>query len=430
MSTMAILDRLKNALASRAMKIVVIVLAIAIVVVVALKFHLFALLVRSRWLPEVLIGVATILIFALFFWGIPWFREWQFTRAYGSTARSDSAESPQEFRAKFVHAVRRLRELPQLAHSHDSIHALPWYLMLGDSGSGKTAALAAAGLFTPHTQPPTEGGTANCDWWVSNTMVVLDTAGRIAIPTEPGDRAEWYRLLRLIKHYRVRESVNGIIVTVAASQLASDSGEKLRRDGSVIRDRIEEAVRELGVIFPVYLLVTKCDLIEGFSEFFGAMPQRVLGEALGYVEEQLPTADADETGIEPMQRLQTGLRSIFERLDLIRLALLNSKVPDVLREPIFCFVEEVLALGQPLRAFAAPLESNDVIYHTPLFRGVFFASARREGTPISLLRRQFGVAAGTVIQGSISQQPYFLHDLFTTIFPRDRALCFVARPKR
>src|SRR6266851_9255007 len=126
MTMMAIFDRLMNALQSRT--IVAIVVVIAIAVAVALKFHLFALLVRSRWLPEVLAGVVMIVIFALIFWGIPWFREWRFMRAYGSTARADSVESPQEARAKFVHAIRRLRELPQLAHSPDAIHALPWYL--------------------------------------------------------------------------------------------------------------------------------------------------------------------------------------------------------------------------------------------------------------------------------------------------------------
>jgi len=260
---------------------------------------------------------------------------------------------------------------------------------------------------------------------------VLDTAGRFAIPTEPArDRVEWYRLLRLFKHYRVRESLNGIIVTVAADQLASQSGEKLRSDGGTIRERIEEAVRELGVIFPIYLLVTKCDLVEGFSEFFGTMPQRVLGEALGYVEEQFRIGGASQTSNEPMHRLQTGLRSTVERLHTIRLALLNSNVPEALRGSLFCFLEEVRALEQPLRAFAAPLVSEDVVYHTPLFRGVFFASAGREGAPVSLLRRQLGVALGPPPPESQSRQPYFLRDLFTTILPRDRGLCSTARSER
>jgi type VI secretion system protein ImpL len=80
-------------------------------------------------------------------------------------------------------------------------------------------------------------------------MVVLDTAGRYAIPSEPArDRAEWYRLLQLIKHYRVRESLNGIIVTVAATQLTSDSGDKLKSDGGVIRERIDQAIGQLSVI--------------------------------------------------------------------------------------------------------------------------------------------------------------------------------------
>jgi type VI secretion system protein ImpL len=160
------------------------------------------------------------------------------------------------------------------------------------------------------------------------------------------------------------------------------------------------------------------------------MPQRVLSEALGYVEEQFRTAGAGQTSTEPMQRLQVGLRSIAARLHLLRMALLSGKLPETLRGPMFCFLEEVRALEQPLRAFAAPLMSEHVVYHTPLFRGIFFSSARREGTPISVVRRQLGAAAATAVPDSMTRQPYFLHDLFATIVPRDRALGSIASPKR
>jgi type VI secretion system protein ImpL len=427
---MAILERLKNLLMAPLTKFAAIPIVLAALVVIGVRFHFFAALAHSRWLPEILAGLSIVIFIVVIVWGIPWFKEWRFMRAYEASTHPGSGESPQEFHAKFINAVRRLRQLPELAHSQDPIYALPWYLTLGSVGSGKSAELAASGLFTPHTQPSTEGGTQNCDWWISNTMVALDTAGRYTIFAEPArDRAEWYRLLRLIKHYRSREPINGIIVTISASQLLSDSGEKLRNEGGIIRERIEEAVRELGVVFPVYLLVTKCDLVEGFAEFYGAMPQRVLGDALGYTENHLQGIDSAQTVTEPIQRLQQGLNSIFERLHQMRLALLNAKLPEVLRQPIFCHLEEIRALGQPLRAFAAPLVSEDVIYHKPFFRGIFFTSAHRDGVPSSMLRGQLGVAAATSAPESKAEQAYFLRDLFATIIPRDRSLSSVASHK-
>ena len=87
-------------------------------------------------------------------------------------------------------------------------------------------------------------------------------------------------------------------------------------------------------------------------------------------------------------------------------------------------------MERPLTVFVGPLLSEDVRYHTPLFRGVFFASARHEGTPVSSMRRQMQIAEGPAAVEGKSEQPYFLRDLFETILPRDRALSTAAGPKQ
>ena len=102
---------------------------------------------------------------------------------------------------------------------------------------------------------------------------MLDTGSRyVAQADKARDRAEWYRLLRLLRRHREHEPINGLLVTVAADTLASQTEEKIRADASRLRERIEEAVRELGCEFPIYLVVTKCDQIEGFSTFFTPLP--------------------------------------------------------------------------------------------------------------------------------------------------------------
>ena len=99
------------------------------------------------------------------------------------------------------------------------------------------------------------------------------------------DRGEWYRLSRLIKHYHGAEPSSGMIVALAADYLASQPDEKLRGDAGQVRERIEEAIQELGADFPVYVLLTRCDLIEGFAEFFGVLPLRLLNQAVGWVDD-------------------------------------------------------------------------------------------------------------------------------------------------
>ena len=61
---------------------------------------------------------------------------------------------------------------------------LPWYVIIGPPGSGKSTALRNAGLKFPLEQSYGEsalkgvGGTRDCDWWFTDQAVLLDTAGR------------------------------------------------------------------------------------------------------------------------------------------------------------------------------------------------------------------------------------------------------------
>jgi type VI secretion system protein ImpL len=378
------------------------------------------------WLWVIMSLLAGTGVFAGARWGIPWLRERRFLRKEGSEYMVAGEESPEEFRAKFAKALQMLRSLPQLKGKADPLYVLPWYLLIGDTQSGKTVAVQGAGVFSPlFTPSASSGGTQNYDWWVSNAAVILDTAGRYALPVNvERDRAEWYRLLRLLHHHREREPINGVVIAVGADWLASQPDEKLRGEASKLRDRLEEAVRELGIDFPVYLLVSKCDAIEGFGEFFAQLPERVRDEVLGFVDEHAaPPRDGGGAlrGAAALDRLKAGLQSTFDRLHRFRLSILDGGPPEAMRHAIFCFPEEFRTLQRPLMAFAEPLFSEDVRYHTPQFRAVFFTSAMQGPKRLSLLRRELNLGdEATALDASTRR--HFLSDLFDTILPRDRAL--------
>ena len=420
---MAIRETIKSLAQSRIMQVVAGAIAVLAVAAVAIELRLFRALVHSPWRWEILAAVIALAVFALIFWGIPWFQEWRFVHRESSQYPIAGERSPQEFQAKFARAVHKLRSLPHHNAERDPLYAIPWYLILGGQ-AGKTTALAAAGVFSPLTSIPAEGGTQNCDWWVSNSMLMLDTAGRYVTTGDIArDRPEWYRLLHAIRHYHGQEPISGIVVAVAADELASSPAEKLAASAGKIRERIEEAIDTLRQDFPIYLLVTKCDLMEGFAEFFGVFPPQVLEQTVGYVDDPpTPPAGAPQRGEEALRRLQTGLRGIYERLNVLRLSILNGNVAEPLKQAVFCFPEEVRALQAPLTAFAEPLLSDDVRFHTPLFRGVFFASAKQEGSPFSSLRSQLHLQTAPAPPEHKTAKPYFLQDLFETVIPRDRAL--------
>src|SRR5690606_10955770 len=113
------------------------------------------------------------------------------------------------------------------------------------------------------------GGTRNCDWFFSDRAILLDTAGRYM--TEPEDEREWHAFLDTLKKHRPDRPVNGVIVGIALPELSEASLEEVEWHADMIRSRIEELIRLLGLRFPIYLTFTKCDLLQGFVEFFGEL---------------------------------------------------------------------------------------------------------------------------------------------------------------
>ena len=100
-----------------------------------------------------------------------------------------SAEAVQ-LRERFEEAVATLRAG---GRRRTSLYDLPWYIIIGAPGSGKTTALVNSGLHFPVEQRTGRGalrgvgGTRNCDWWFTDEAVFIDTAGRyLTQDSDPG----------------------------------------------------------------------------------------------------------------------------------------------------------------------------------------------------------------------------------------------------
>lgn len=69
------------------------------------------------------------------------------------------------------------------------LYDLPWYVIIGPPGAGKTTALVNSGLKFPLARGATPaaiagvGGTRYCDWWFTEEAVLIDTAGRYTTRT-------------------------------------------------------------------------------------------------------------------------------------------------------------------------------------------------------------------------------------------------------
>src|SRR5947207_4237794 len=188
----------------------------------------------------------------------------------------EKARTPAEvvkLRERFEEAVSALKQQRRSGHS---LYDLPWYVIIGAPGSGKTTALLNSGLRFPLEQRTGKGalrgvgGTRNCDWWFTDEAVFLDTAGRYTTQDSDSnaDSAGWAEFLALLRKYRGRRPVNGIILTISAQDLMMAGRAGHEAHVAAARRRLNELNKELRIQLPVYLMVTKCDLVAGFTEYF------------------------------------------------------------------------------------------------------------------------------------------------------------------
>jgi type VI secretion system protein ImpL len=334
-----------------------------------------------------------------------------------SLSSSEQAGS-RELQMRWKAAIDTLRK-SHLKKYGNPLYVLPWYMIIGESGCGKTTAIKGAELATPFADVNRASGisgTRNCDWWFFEQAVLLDTAGRYAVPVdEARDRDEWQQFLSLLARFRKREPLNGLVVAVAADQLLESDAAALEGAGQSIRRRVDELMRVLGAKFPVYIMVTKCDLIQGAVPFCDQLDEPVLKQAMGRLNHPL---SADSAAF-----AEQALRSTAERLKELRLIILNrcgaggNKPPPAL----LMFPEEFEKVGAGLQAFMRGALQQNPYQETPILRGIYFSSGRQEGTPYSHFLSAMGlISEKDVLPGT--NRGLFLHDFFSRILPNDRKL--------
>ena len=162
-----------------------------------------------------------------------------------------------------------------------ALYALPWYMFVGPPAAGKTTAIVNSGLEFPYGNDIKGiGGTRNCDWFFSSSAIILDTAGRYI--TEDDDREEWLAFLEILRKYRPKRPINGVVVGMSVTDILKENQEGLEWHAGNIRRRIDELIQKLGVRFPVYLMITKCDLLQGFVELFESLGRKEREQVWGF----------------------------------------------------------------------------------------------------------------------------------------------------
>ncbi len=302
-----------------------------------------------------------------------------------------------------------------------ALYELPWYIIIGPPGAGKTTALINSGQKFPLAGPGGPraiagfGGTRHCDWWFTEDAVLIDTAGRYTTQDSDAaaDSASWQGFVDLLKDTRPRQPINGAIVCISISDIMGLDQAELNAHAAAIRQRLDELHARLGIQFPVYVMFTKMDLISGFMEFFGDLTEEQRKIVWGH------TFDPDSKTDNMVAQFPAEFDALMDRLSTKLTDRMQEEVDARSRTQIFGFPAQMASLKQPINDFLVKVFEPTRYSADAVLRGVYFTSGTQEGTPfdrvLGALSRSFGASGAPAPVLSGQGKSFFLSDLLAKV---------------
>jgi len=324
-----------------------------------------------------------------------------------------------------------------------ALYERPWFLVCGLEKSGKTQLLSGSGVNFPLKYPSDADGIVlsaegRISWSFGNDAVFVDIPGRMM---SEGQSEEWLAAVHAIRQIRADRAVDGVIAVVDAKKILQADIKGVKDTAGTLRKRLDELIAIWGLEFPVYLVVTRGDELDGFNDMFmdpaGKWGEQIFGATLSSPQQKAIPRNAF---MEEYKELCASLRNM-------RLRILAKEKDEGKRLRICRFVIQFESLQEKLANFVSELFKPSSYEGKPVFRGFYFTSCQsiKQGetapSPIkvdvgqTILHHPLNPHRGSVseetgvVKGKKEQiHSYFTYSLFKEVIPAGEA--FVARTQK
>lgn len=355
-----------------------------------------------------------------------------------------------------------------------SLYQLPWYLVLGEENAGKTSLITRSNQSFSLSHVTRAGARAHqddglaypIDWWIGNEAVLIDPPGELlsqpdrVVDIVAGQSEEqsghsavqadgkarpvlpsgihprlWLHLLDWLGRKRSRRALNGVVLVIDVQALLMQRPEQRKAHANVLRTRLYELNRQLGTRLPVYVALSKFDLLEGFEEFFARLSPGDRENLLGFTFSLEAVDDFDAWLVELASRYE----DFVERM--------NAQVFDSFAQPhtlnerhrLLALTRQLSGLRPALLGFLSEMLGSDRFTTPVLVRGLYFSSVYQQGTLSNAFVEQAGqpfqlAPPAAEVKPTGGKLIYFAQQLFQRVIYPEAGLAGdnikVARSKR
>ena len=258
------------------------------------------------------------------------------------------------------------------AGGKEAVYSLPWYVVAGLPKSGKSSLVLGSNLDFQNLPSQRESeqkfirSTRSIDWRVTSDAVFVDTAGRYQ--TEGVDADEWSALLETIKKSRPKRPLDGFLLVINTDKILSSNEREIEQNAKVLRARLDEAMERVKVRFPVYLVFTNADSVEGFRDSFSTSKNEGKNLVWGAT---IPIEKSENAQAMFDGEYEILHNSLMKR----RLMRLSAPFTPVRQLRIFNFPLHFGSARRKIGAFVSTLFRPNPFSESPFLRGFYFTAA-------------------------------------------------------
>jgi type VI secretion system protein ImpL len=320
-----------------------------------------------------------------------------------------------ELRSSFRRALRILKHY---VTGRDYRYRAPWYLLAGESKSGKSSLIEGNGLNEQVNENLDKSGR-RLNWYFFDDGVVMDVAGDFVLRSDgTANHRGWNTIMRLLQKHRPQRPLEGLILTIPCTDLLS-TGElthqrrfELEQKAIALYKKLWQAQKILGMRLPVYVLLTKCDEITGFASFGQQLPEKLRAQMFGW-----SNPSTLDTAYRP-DFVQQAFESIHLYLSSLQFEIFAERDEIEDADDLFLLPPMIQSMRESLSIYLDHLFKQSA-YHEPyMFRGIYLCGEANVA-PDDLLRLETMDDFPAVLEPlptaaavEVQRKPLFLADLF------------------